>query len=154
MLFISHTAISMLKSAFYFQEAVDIVSILYAAQDLTSTYYILNMFRWFIYLLFINVSVSFVTVSGILLLQNISTYFYPISRSDNIQMADQPNSGTKPVTVKRDGDIILVLRRMCFEGFAVLKCYAAYVCSYLASLRDSLSVPFSRVWTASTVNIE
>jgi len=69
-------------------------------------------------------------------------------------MADQPNSGTKPVTVERDGDIILVLSRMCFEGFTVLKCYAAYVCSYLASPRDSLSVPFSTVWTASTMKIK
>jgi hypothetical protein len=68
-------------------------------------------------------------------------------------MADQPNSGSKPVTVKSDGDIILVLRRLCFEGFTVLKCYVAYVCSYLATLRDSLSVPFSRFWTASTMNI-
>jgi hypothetical protein len=59
-------------------------------------------------------------------------------------MADQPNSGTKPVTVKSDGDIILVLRRLCFEGFTVLKYYAANVCSYLATFPDSLSVPFSR----------
>ena len=34
MLFISHTAISTLKSAFYLQKAVDIVSILYAAKTL------------------------------------------------------------------------------------------------------------------------
>ena len=52
----------MLNSAFYFQEAVDIASILYVVEDLTSTYYILNLFRRFINLLLIKFLFQFVSL--------------------------------------------------------------------------------------------